>query len=110
MSYTISFKVSCVETNDSIYDATQVLADWIEDNSHSLIYDVLDNETGKRYTVDLEQDEEDAVLPVSNTYTSDEEIQAFIQPLCEKKAEEDNRIDLDAYASGLIRAYKELKN
>lgn len=35
-----------------------------------------------------------------------EEIQNFIQPILEKKGNENNTIDLDAYALGLIDSYK----
>ena len=109
MSYTIKLNVSTVDTDDSMYNAVQDFADFVQEEANNLTYDVTNNETGERFTVDLEVDKEDAILPNNVPFTSDEEVQAFIQPLLDKKANEDNTIDLDAYALGLIHAYKTLK-
>lgn len=45
-------------------------------------------------------------LPLLPETAVEDDIQNFIVPLLKKKGDEDNRIDLNAYALGLIDAYK----
>jgi serine protease inhibitor len=44
-------------------EATKKILKWIEEDSNTMIYDVIDEETNDKFTVDLSEDDEDAVLP-----------------------------------------------
>ena len=44
-------------------DATKKILKWIEEDANSMIYDVIDELSGDKFTVDLSEDDEDAVLP-----------------------------------------------
>jgi len=44
-------------------EATKKILKWIEEDAANMIYDVKNELTGKKFTVDLSEDDEDAVLP-----------------------------------------------
>lgn len=44
-------------------EAAKIVSRWLQSDSTQFIYDVEDEETGKKFTVDLSEDDEDAVLP-----------------------------------------------
>jgi hypothetical protein len=48
----------------------------------------------------------DLDLPLLPEMVVEDSVQSFIEPILKKKGDENNRIDLDAYALGLIDGYK----
>ena len=44
-------------------EAAKIVAGWLKNGATDFIYDVTDEETEKKFTVDLSEDDEDAVLP-----------------------------------------------
>jgi len=46
-------------------EAAKKACKWLLDNNDAktMVYDVMDEETGEKFTVDLSEDDEDAVLP-----------------------------------------------
>lgn len=44
-------------------EAAKIVASWLKKDATDFIYDVTDEETEKKFTVDLSEDDEDAVLP-----------------------------------------------
>lgn len=62
-SYKVSLTLEQIVSDSPLNAAKSMLYDLIEDGSF-LIYDVEDEETGEKFTVDLaEEEDEDAVLP-----------------------------------------------
>lgn len=60
--YTIS--VSFTDQNfDTPLDCAKDFANYLKTGSHDLIYDIQDENTGERFTVDLSEEDEDATLP-----------------------------------------------
>ena len=43
--------------------AAKIVAGWLKNDATDFIYDVTDEETENKFTVDLSEDDEDAVLP-----------------------------------------------
>ena len=44
-------------------EATKKILKWIEEDAANMIYDVKNELTGEKFTVDLSENDEDAVLP-----------------------------------------------
>ena len=44
-------------------EATKKILKWIEEDASNMIYDVKNELTGEKFTVDLSENDEDAVLP-----------------------------------------------
>jgi len=62
MSYTIVLRFEVVEATNPL-DATKQVREWIKDGADIMIYEVEDEQTQEKFTVDLAEDDEDAVLP-----------------------------------------------
>ena len=62
MSYTISLTFTDQEAANPL-EVAKKFRDVIIEDAGEFIYDVEDEETGQKYTVDLSEDDEDAVLP-----------------------------------------------
>jgi hypothetical protein len=61
-TYTVKLEFSSLIA-DSPLDVAKVVAEMIQQESTDYIYDVEDEDTGEKFTVDLSEDDEDAVLP-----------------------------------------------
>ena len=60
--FTVSLTFTDIVAKNPL-EATKKILKWIEEDSNMMIYDVEDETTGDKYTVDLSEDDEDAVLP-----------------------------------------------
>lgn len=65
-SFTVSVTFECVDAKNPL-EAAKIVAKWlVEDNdgnAFNMVYDVNDEETREKFTVDLSEEDEDAVLP-----------------------------------------------
>jgi serine protease inhibitor len=61
-SYSVSLTFTDILAENPL-EATKKILKWIEENANTMIYDVIDEETNDKFTVDLSEDDEDAVLP-----------------------------------------------
>lgn len=61
-SYSVSLTFTDIMAKNPL-EATKKILKWIEENANTMIYDVIDEETNDKFTVDLSEDDEDAVLP-----------------------------------------------
>ena len=62
MSYTIVLRFEVVEAENPL-DATKQVHEWIKDGADRMIYEVEDEQTQEKFSVDLAEEDEDAVLP-----------------------------------------------
>lgn len=60
-TYSISLTFTDISANNPL-EAVKKILDWLED-ANTMIYDVEDELTGEKFTVDLSEDDADAVLP-----------------------------------------------
>jgi hypothetical protein len=60
-SYSVSLTFTDILAENPL-EATKKILKWIEEDSNTMIYDVIDEETNDKFTVDLSEDDEDAVL------------------------------------------------
>lgn len=63
-----TFTVSVTFTDmvaDNPLDAAKKACKWLleNDDAKNMVYDVVDEETNEKYSVDLQEEDEDAVLP-----------------------------------------------
>lgn len=61
-----SYTISLTFTDQQFHNPLEAVKDFcksIKKDGHRFIYDVEDEETGEKFTVDLSEDDEDAVLP-----------------------------------------------
>ena len=62
--YTITLGGFTAQEGENPLEATKRFVEFLKDcNLNELIYDVEDDATGEKFTVDLSEDDEDAVLP-----------------------------------------------
>ena len=61
-TYTISLTFDSQEAANPLEAAKEMRKTILEDNGN-YIYDVEDEDTGEKFTVDLDEEDEDAVLP-----------------------------------------------
>lgn len=64
-----SYTISLVLTDQQYENPLEAVKDFlntIKEDGHSLIYDVEDEDTGEKFTVDLSEEDENAVLPNNN--------------------------------------------
>lgn len=61
-SYSVSLTFTDILAKNPL-EATKKILKWIEEDANTMIYDVIDEETNDKFTVDLSEDDEDAVLP-----------------------------------------------
>ena len=66
-SFTVTLTFDCVHAKTPL-QAAKIVAKWLvedngEGNAYNMIYDVEDEDTNKKFTVDLDADDEDAVQP-----------------------------------------------
>ena len=60
-TYSVSLSFTDIQA-DSPLEAAKKIVEWLKD-ANTMIYDVEDELTGNKFTVDLAEDDEDAVLP-----------------------------------------------
>ena len=60
-TYSISLTFTDISANNPL-EAVKKILDWLED-ANTMIYDVEDELTGEKFTVDLSEDDDNAVLP-----------------------------------------------
>jgi translation elongation factor P/translation initiation factor 5A len=60
--YTVSVTFDTQGANNPL-DAAKKACKLLMSDGDTFIYDVMDEETGEKFTVDLSEDDEDAVLP-----------------------------------------------
>lgn len=61
-SYTISVTFTDQQANNPI-EAVEDFIKYLKEDADSCIYDVEDEETGEKFTVDMSEEDEDKVLP-----------------------------------------------
>jgi len=62
--YNITLGGFSTQEGENPLDATKRFVEFLKDcNLNELIYDVEDEETGEKFTVDLSENDEDSVLP-----------------------------------------------
>lgn len=61
-TFTVSIVFECTSGKDPLAVAKQV-AKWLKEDADNFIYDVVDDLTNDKFTVDLSEEDEDAVLP-----------------------------------------------
>jgi len=61
-SYSVSLTFTDILAENPL-EATKKILKWIEEDANTMIYDVIDEETNDKFTVDLSENDEDAVLP-----------------------------------------------
>ena len=60
-SYSVSLTFTDILAENPL-EATKKILKWIEEDANTMIYDVINEETNDKFTVDLSEDDEDAVL------------------------------------------------
>ena len=61
-TYSVSLTFTDIQANNPL-EATKKILKWIEEDANTMIYDVVDELTNDKYTVDLSENDKDAVLP-----------------------------------------------
>lgn len=61
-TFTVSLTFTDIDAKNPL-DATKKILKWIEDGGDKMIFDVEDEISKEKFTVDLSEDDEDAVLP-----------------------------------------------
>ena len=61
-SFTVSLTFECVDAK-SPQDAVQTILKWIKEGVDEMVFDVQNEITNEKFTVDLNEDEENQVLP-----------------------------------------------
>jgi hypothetical protein len=64
-TFDVSLSFTDIQANNPL-DAAKKIAEWLIEDANNLVYDVIDEQTQKAYTVDLSCEDEDAVL-LNNT-------------------------------------------
>lgn len=60
-TFTVSLTFECIDANNPLEAAKKALQ-WIKNGADNMIYDVLDEDNEDKFTVDLSESDEDAVL------------------------------------------------
>lgn len=60
--YTITLEFTSIAANSPL-DAAKEICKWVLEDAQNLMYDVIDEETNEKFSVDLSEEDEDAVLP-----------------------------------------------
>ena len=61
-SFTINISFDFVNGTNPL-DVAKEVSEWLKDGAENMIYDVTNDTTGEKFTVDLSEDDADAVLP-----------------------------------------------
>ena len=61
-TYSVSLTFTDIDAKNPL-EATKQILKWLEDGANEMIYDVEDEISNEKFTVDLSEDDEDAVLP-----------------------------------------------
>lgn len=61
-TYSVSLTFTDIQAKNPL-EATKKILEWIYDDANTMIYDVEDELTGDKFTVDLSEDDDNAVLP-----------------------------------------------
>lgn len=64
-TYDVSVTFTDIDAENPL-EATKIILKWLEDSADKLIYDVKDTNSNEAFTVDLSEDDENAVLPNNN--------------------------------------------
>ena len=64
-TFTVSLTFEGLSAENPL-DAAKKILEWIQDGADAMTYDVKDEATGEAFTVDLSEDDEDAVLENEN--------------------------------------------
>lgn len=81
-TYTVSVAFSDMKANDPLH-AAKTACDWLlEDNdANGMVYDVTDETTGEKFTVDLSEEDDDAVLPNNPIKPTDELLDKVVEQI-----------------------------
>jgi len=63
MTHTVILKFDGIDAKNPL-EAAKIIAGWCSDGAMAFAYDVTDESTGKQFSVDLSEEDEDAVLEV----------------------------------------------
>lgn len=61
-TFDVSVRFTDIQAKNPL-EAAKKIAQWLAEDSNEIVYDIVDEQTKKAYTVDLSCDDEDAVLP-----------------------------------------------
>ena len=61
-TFDVSVRFTDIQAKNPL-EAAKKIAQWLIEDSNEVVYDVIDEQTKKAFTVDLSCDDEDAVLP-----------------------------------------------
>lgn len=61
-TYSVSVTFNVVDAKDPL-EATKMIAKWLKDDADSMVFDIENELTKDKFTVDLSENDEDAVLP-----------------------------------------------
>lgn len=61
-TFTVSIVFETTSGKDPL-SVAKLIAKWLKEDADTFIYDVVDDQTNEKFTVDLSEDDEDAVLP-----------------------------------------------
>ncbi len=63
MNHTVVLRFDAVEAKNPL-EAAKIIAEWCAEGARELAYDVTEESTGKQFSVDLSEEDADAVLEV----------------------------------------------
>ena len=61
-TYTVSITFNAIDAKTPL-EAAKLIAKWLKDDADSMVYDIENELTKGKFTVDLAENDEDAVLP-----------------------------------------------
>ncbi len=61
-SFTVRLEFTDIDARNPL-EATKKILKWLQEDADSMIYDVINEQTNAKFTVDLSENDEDAVLP-----------------------------------------------
>ena len=61
-TFTVTLTFECVDAKNPL-DATKKVVEWVKDGIDEMTFDVINEETKENFTVDLSENDDDAVLP-----------------------------------------------
>jgi len=61
-TFTVRLEFTDIDAKNPL-EATKKIVEWIEQNLDDMVFDVINEVTDEKFTVDLAEEDEDAVLP-----------------------------------------------
>jgi hypothetical protein len=61
-TFTVTLTFECVDGRNPL-EASKKIVDWIKDGVDDMTFDVINETTNEKFTVDLSEEDENAVLP-----------------------------------------------